>query len=83
MEKHQVQLIQRVSNIEPILDELLDKKVIQQESYDKIRALATTQEKMRELYRGALRGGLACKEIFYEILVEKERYLIDDLKRVK
>lgn len=80
MEKHQLQLIQRVSNIEPILDQLLLKKVLQQESYDKIMALPTHQDKMRALYRGALRAAPACKDIFYEILQENEPYLVDDLK---
>lgn len=80
VDKHRLQLTQRVSNIAPMLDELLQKKVIQQESYDKITALPTHQEKMRALYCGALLAAPACKDIFYEILQEKEPYLVDDLK---
>lgn len=83
VDRHKVHLIQRVSNVGPVLDELLQKKVIQQESYDKIRAMPTSQEKMRELYCGALRASPACKDIFYKILEEYELYLIEELKKMK
>ncbi|XP_039887106.1 uncharacterized protein LOC120733129 isoform X3 [Simochromis diagramma] len=79
VDKHRVELIQRVSNIEPILDELLKEKVIQQESYDRIRALQTSQEKMRELYSGPLKAGSASKDVFYQILQTHERLLLNDL----
>uniref|UniRef100_A0A3B4EYV4 CARD domain-containing protein n=1 Tax=Pundamilia nyererei TaxID=303518 RepID=A0A3B4EYV4_9CICH len=80
VDKHRVELIKRVSNIEPILDELLDKEVITQEQYDKIRALPTSQEKMRELYSGSLRAE-KCKDIFYEILLANEKFLVEDLSK--
>ncbi|KAM6995283.1 apoptosis-associated speck-like protein containing a CARD [Tautogolabrus adspersus] len=69
-----------VSNIEPILDQLLERGVIQQESYDTIRALPTSQKKMRALFSSCLKAGAAVKDIFYEILQEYEKFLIDDLK---
>uniref|UniRef100_A0A8C9Y8B6 CARD domain-containing protein n=1 Tax=Sander lucioperca TaxID=283035 RepID=A0A8C9Y8B6_SANLU len=81
--KHRIKLIERVSNIGTILDELLDKDVIQPEMYDKIRVLPTCQDKMRELYSGPLNAAGACKDIFYKILEEKERYLVDELKEKK
>uniref|UniRef100_A0A3P9BTE5 Pyrin domain-containing protein n=1 Tax=Maylandia zebra TaxID=106582 RepID=A0A3P9BTE5_9CICH len=65
VDKHRVELIQRVSNIEPILDE--------------IRALQTSQEKMRELYSGPLKAGSASKDVFYQILQTHERLLLNDL----
>uniref|UniRef100_A0A3Q3F6Q5 CARD domain-containing protein n=1 Tax=Labrus bergylta TaxID=56723 RepID=A0A3Q3F6Q5_9LABR len=72
----------RVNNIGPILDKLLEKGVIRQEVYDKIRDTPTTQDKMRKLYRGPLRaGGQKAKDVFYQILEEEESYLVDDLKR--
>ncbi|XP_078108434.1 NACHT, LRR and PYD domains-containing protein 1 homolog [Sander vitreus] len=82
VDKHRIKLIERVSNIAAILDELLDEDVIQQETYDKIRVLPTCQEKMRELYSGPL-NARRCKDIFYKILEEKERYLVDELKEMK
>lgn len=78
VDKHRGQLIKRVSNIAPILDELLDKEVIDQETYTKIRALSTSQEKMRELYSGPL-GAEKCKDIFYQILLENEKFLVKEL----
>ncbi|TDH11451.1 hypothetical protein EPR50_G00060940 [Perca flavescens] len=83
LDKHRIELIERVSNIAAILDELLYKDVIQQEMYNKIRVLPTCQEKMRELYSGPLNGTGACKDIFYNILEEKERYLVNELKEKK
>ncbi|KAM7383061.1 hypothetical protein PAMP_002745 [Pampus punctatissimus] len=81
VDKHKVQLIKRVSNIGPILDELFDHDVIQQECYEKIRALPTSQEKIRELYCGPLKAGVKGKDVFYNLLEEHEPYLIDDLKK--
>ncbi|XP_078027625.1 uncharacterized protein LOC117265280 [Epinephelus lanceolatus] len=82
VDKHQCALIERMSNIKPILDNLLSEKVIQQEDYDTISAIQTTQEKMRKLYSGALKAaGHDGKDVFYKILEEKETYLVADLKR--
>uniref|UniRef100_A0A3Q3AEX3 CARD domain-containing protein n=1 Tax=Kryptolebias marmoratus TaxID=37003 RepID=A0A3Q3AEX3_KRYMA len=74
------ELIKRVNNISPILDQLLDKKVIQDEVYDNIRSRSTNTEKMRGIFDGPMRAGRACKDAFYEILKEQEPYLIADLQ---
>ncbi|XP_047455821.1 apoptosis-associated speck-like protein containing a CARD [Mugil cephalus] len=79
--KHQLELIRRVSNIEPILDELLVEGVIQEDAYDTIRSKPTTQEKMRALYRGPLKAGVRSKDVFYGILLKQEKYLVDDLSK--
>ncbi|XP_008299766.1 apoptosis-associated speck-like protein containing a CARD isoform X1 [Stegastes partitus] len=79
VDKHKVELIQRVSNTDSILDDLLEADVIKQEAYDKIRAMAACQDQMRELYAGPLKAGKTCKEIFYKILQKHEKYLIEDL----
>uniref|UniRef100_A0A3Q0S199 CARD domain-containing protein n=1 Tax=Amphilophus citrinellus TaxID=61819 RepID=A0A3Q0S199_AMPCI len=79
VDKHRVELIQRVSNVGPVLDELLNKNVIQQESYDRIRALPTSQEKIRELYNGPLKAGSSSKDVFYKVLQTHERRLVNDL----
>lgn len=78
MDAHEAELIQRVSNIEPILDELKG-KIIQQEAYDEIRAQRTSQKKMRALYNGPLKAGDATKEAFYQSLKKHEPMLIEDL----
>ena len=81
VDKHQSELINRVSNVEPILDELLHQNVIQQDSYDKIKTLPTAEEKMRELISGPLKcSGVQGKDIFCEILCINHPLLIQDLK---
>ncbi|XP_019219730.1 apoptosis-associated speck-like protein containing a CARD [Oreochromis niloticus] len=79
VDEHRVELIQRVSNIEPILDDLLQEEIIQQEAYDKISALPTSQAKVRELFSSPLKAGDASKEAFYQILKKHEKMLIKDL----
>ncbi|KAM8734560.1 uncharacterized protein AB9X84_023336 [Acanthopagrus schlegelii] len=84
VDKHQSELIKRVSDVEPILDELLCRNIIQQESYDEIKTLPTAEEKMRELISGPLKSiGVLGKDIFYEILIENQPLLIQDLKRME
>lgn len=78
MDAHEAELIQRVSNIEPILDELKG-KIIQQEAYDKIIDQRPTQKQMRALYNGPLKAGDAAKEAFYQSLKKHEPMLIKDL----
>lgn len=81
VDKYRSQLIASVSSIAPILDELLQQKVIQQESYDKIMAQPICQEKVRDLYRGPLKGGTACKDAFYRCLKKHEPYLLEELEK--
>ncbi|XP_067465104.1 apoptosis-associated speck-like protein containing a CARD isoform X4 [Thunnus thynnus] len=80
VDEHRVDLIQRVTNIEPILDELLG-DFIQTEAYNKIRAKSTSQEKMRELYNGTLKAGEEVKDIFYKLLEKYEGCLVRDIKK--
>ncbi|XP_030251033.1 NACHT, LRR and PYD domains-containing protein 1b allele 2-like isoform X1 [Sparus aurata] len=82
VDKHQCDLIARVCNTGPILDNLLREGVIQQEDYDTIGTIPTTQERMRKLYSGPLKaGGQAAKDVFFRILEEKESFLVADIKR--
>ncbi|XP_044060961.1 NACHT, LRR and PYD domains-containing protein 1 homolog isoform X2 [Siniperca chuatsi] len=79
VDKYQIQLIAEVRNVKPILNELLTKGVIQQESYDKIMALPTSQEKIRELFVGLKAVGVGGKDILYNILEELEPHLIENI----
>lgn len=84
VDKHRVELIQRVKNISPILDGLLSYDVINEESYDEIMSIPNSQEKMRALFSGPLESsGVQGKEIFYKILNKNEPYLIEELKRTE
>jgi hypothetical protein len=78
---HRTDIIQRMCQVKPILDQILAKRVITDEGYSTVMAKRTTQDQMRELYMGPLRAsGIKAKNIFYEILKELEPLLIKDLK---
>ncbi|XP_014892409.1 apoptosis-associated speck-like protein containing a CARD isoform X1 [Poecilia latipinna] len=79
VDKHRRELINRVGNIGPILDELLDQEVLDNEAYNKINALPTNQEKVRELCTKYLNARMT-KDIFYIILKKKEKFLIEELE---
>ncbi|XP_033992701.1 uncharacterized protein LOC117488075 isoform X2 [Trematomus bernacchii] len=84
VDKHRTELINRVCCVADILDKLLEEKVMIQSSYDKIMAIRTNQQKMRKLFNGPLNAAGPCgKEVFYRILEEKEKFLIDELKGKK
>ncbi|MCI4386235.1 hypothetical protein PGIGA_G00060130 [Pangasianodon gigas] len=80
VDKHRQQLIQRISSVMEIADCLLSKKMITGEMYSSISAAAISQEQMRILYKSLDSGGRAVKEEFYNILKEKQRFLVDDLE---
>lgn len=78
---HQTALIDRVSQVGPILDRLLKSGVITADGYSGVIAERNNQKKMRALFDGPLKGcGPECKDRFLEILTELEPYLINHLK---
>ncbi|CAB1351456.1 unnamed protein product [Coregonus sp. 'balchen'] len=79
---HQTALIDRVSQVDPILDRLLKSGVITADGYSDVIAENNNQKKMRELFDGPLKGcGPEGKDRFLEILTEMEPNLINHLKR--
>ncbi|XP_056235616.1 uncharacterized protein LOC130171586 isoform X1 [Seriola aureovittata] len=80
VDKHKLELIRRVTNIAAILDELLVKKVIDDEKWEEIRKMPTPNAKVREVYI-CMRAGDECKNIFFEILKRQEKFLIEDLQK--
>ncbi|XP_069036234.1 protein NLRC3-like [Lepisosteus oculatus] len=79
VDNHRVTLIQRVNPVDPIVDELLSEKMIHQESYSRVHAATTPQDKMRELYKVLDSGGTTVKNKFYTILQKNYRPLVKDL----
>ncbi|XP_056618204.1 apoptosis-associated speck-like protein containing a CARD [Triplophysa dalaica] len=80
IDKHRIQLIERVRNVDAILDELLEKTIISQEEYDKIRSKSTPTEKMREIFSGTMiSAGNAGKLALYEALMKLQPPLMKDL----
>ncbi|XP_062394628.1 apoptosis-associated speck-like protein containing a CARD [Sardina pilchardus] len=81
IDKHRTSLTERITAVEPILDRLLNKKIITQENYTDIRCLNTSYKKMRELFEmGNIRCSLKGKDCLYEVLMEAEPFVMEDLK---
>ncbi|KAK0131637.1 Apoptosis-associated speck-like protein containing a CARD [Merluccius polli] len=81
VDRHCSSLVQRISLMEPILDQLLDQKVVSQEQYDTILTKEPQQNQVQELYSGALRSsGTRGKDIFLSVLEKIDHLLIEDLR---
>ncbi|CAB1345503.1 unnamed protein product, partial [Coregonus sp. 'balchen'] len=78
---HKTDLIDRVSQVDPILDRLLKSGVITATGYSDMRSERTKQKNIREVFDGPLKGcGPNGKYIFLEILKEQEPFLIKEQK---
>ncbi|KAJ8287590.1 hypothetical protein COCON_G00002490 [Conger conger] len=81
IDRHRTALIERVCNVTPILDRLLERGVVTQSGYDEIQAGNTTQDKTRKLLSGPIHsGGGKAKDVLFKILETQEPFLMDDLK---
>uniref|UniRef100_A0A673FMJ1 Apoptosis-associated speck-like protein containing a CARD n=1 Tax=Sinocyclocheilus rhinocerous TaxID=307959 RepID=A0A673FMJ1_9TELE len=81
IDRNRTKLRRRVYNVDAILDELLDKKVITEEVYSNIRAEKTPQIKMRELLMGPIKSaGTKGKDALYKALKDTDVCLIEDLE---
>ncbi|XP_049332417.1 uncharacterized protein LOC107197941 isoform X6 [Astyanax mexicanus] len=78
--KYRQKLIKRVSSVMEIADCLKSKQMITDEMYSDIQAAKTSHEQMRLLYIALDSGGAAVKVEFYNILKEKQPFLVDDLE---
>ncbi|XP_059364626.1 apoptosis-associated speck-like protein containing a CARD [Carassius carassius] len=75
IDRNRAKLISRVYNVDAILDQLLDKKVITEEVYSNIRAKKNPRIKMRELLMGPMKSAgtkgkdalLALKDIEFSL----------------
>ncbi|KAL7841556.1 hypothetical protein SRHO_G00252470 [Serrasalmus rhombeus] len=78
--KHRNALIQRVSLVAPIADDL--KSLLDDEKYSIIRKCETSQEQMMTLY-SFLSGGKKIEERFYQSLLKNEPHLVGELAEAK
>lgn len=79
VKKNHAVLIQRVTSVMPIADELRNKDMIHPETYAEIAAEKTNQKKMRKLYEALEAGGDRVKIDFYYALKNHEPFLFKDL----
>ncbi|KAI1890372.1 hypothetical protein AGOR_G00153050 [Albula goreensis] len=80
VDQHREALIQRVTLVKPIADALLQRKLLQEEAYDKICAEKTSQDQMRTLYQ--FLKSSTVKSALYAELLKKEPFLVNDLGAV-
>ncbi|XP_030629299.1 NACHT, LRR and PYD domains-containing protein 3-like [Chanos chanos] len=84
LDKNRAEFIQRVTMVMPLADELLSLGMLHEETYSKIKAANTSQEKMRELFTALHCGGDRVKSAFYRVLERLEPHLLQDLgKRIE
>lgn len=66
VDNNRAKLIQSVTSVMPIADEMVEQKIIHNEMYANIMAASTSQEKMRALYTALTSTKAKCA--FYRIL---------------
>ncbi|XP_063048955.1 NACHT, LRR and PYD domains-containing protein 3-like [Engraulis encrasicolus] len=80
IDKNFVQLINGVSNVDPVLDRLRQEDVITWETYNKIRSQPTSEGKMRELL-SSICGRAGAKDKLYEVLMEVEPHFMEEISQ--
>ncbi|XP_030629294.1 NACHT, LRR and PYD domains-containing protein 3-like [Chanos chanos] len=80
VDKYRAELIQRVTVVMPLADELLSLGMLHEETYSQISAARTSQEKMRELFTALHSGGDRVKSAFYCTLRDNQPHLLQDLE---
>ncbi|XP_062382185.1 NACHT, LRR and PYD domains-containing protein 1 homolog [Sardina pilchardus] len=72
-------LIQRVTNVMPLADEMLSKDIIKREQYNNIKAELTDQGKMRCVFDALRSCGSPEKSLFFKILLSQHSSLLREL----
>ncbi|XP_076155182.1 uncharacterized protein LOC143138642, partial [Alosa pseudoharengus] len=73
------ELIQRVTNVMPLLDEMLSKDIIKTEQYNNIKAQLTDQHKMRCVFDALRSCGTSEIKLFFKILLSQQSSLLRQL----
>ncbi|XP_066433045.1 apoptosis-associated speck-like protein containing a CARD [Eleutherodactylus coqui] len=80
VDEHRTELIQRVTLVSPILDDLLQLRLLTCEAYNKVRRIQTSEDQMRELYDYVNSWGSKDKDKFLQSLIKHNSPLIRDLE---
>ncbi|XP_077303428.1 NACHT, LRR and PYD domains-containing protein 1b allele 3-like [Lithobates pipiens] len=79
VDKHRTALIERLSYVDPVLDDLLAQNLLTQEQYDNVRRKEPHQQKMRQLYQYTTSWGNPDKEKLYQAILRCNKPLVIDL----
>ncbi|XP_045680648.1 NACHT, LRR and PYD domains-containing protein 1-like, partial [Phyllostomus hastatus] len=78
VDRHQEQLVARVTLVDQVLDKLYG-QVLNHEQYQKVRAECTNPDKMRMLFSFSSSWNKNCKDKLYQALKESDLHLIMDI----
>ncbi|XP_062385602.1 NACHT, LRR and PYD domains-containing protein 1 homolog isoform X1 [Sardina pilchardus] len=79
IDDHRAALIESVTCVPPIAEEMLSQGLIHKEKYSNIMAANTSEERMREIYKCLQSCGTKGKAQFYHILLLKEPHVVKHL----
>ncbi|XP_054992597.1 apoptosis-associated speck-like protein containing a CARD [Sorex araneus] len=80
VDRHRAELINRVTNVDALLDALYG-TVLREDEYQAVRAEATNQNKMRKLYSLMPAWTLDCKNQLLTALQSSHPFLVRDLEK--
>ncbi|XP_075037383.1 caspase recruitment domain-containing protein 8-like [Mixophyes fleayi] len=83
VDKHRLHIISNVSLVDPVLDDLLEQKLLPEILYETVRNKITSQEKMRELYYYVTSWGNDEKDQLLQVLRKHNKSLITNLESKK
>ncbi|XP_077306243.1 apoptosis-associated speck-like protein containing a CARD [Lithobates pipiens] len=79
VDKHREELIRKVTNVDPILEDLKD--LLKKENYEYLKSRQTSKEKMEALFGYVSGWNKSYKDRLYELLKKHEEEIIRDLEK--
>ncbi|KAM4024608.1 NACHT, LRR and PYD domains-containing protein 1b allele 3-like isoform 2-T2 [Anomaloglossus baeobatrachus] len=79
--EHHPELIQKVRNIEPVLDELKKLNLLTQEACDRVMSKETSQDKMREVFKSVDGWSREDTETFYQVVKRHNKSIIKAIQK--
>ncbi|XP_038651186.1 apoptosis-associated speck-like protein containing a CARD [Scyliorhinus canicula] len=81
IEKHRLDLVERISLVEPLVDILRQEDVLNQNEYETIRAGETRAEQARRLLDSVIHKGRRAMDILQDALWQQDQYLMKELNQ--
>ena len=83
VKRERTELIRRVTEVLGVLDDLLEKGVFKESTYNDIKAEKTREDKVRLLHDTVSLKGRRAMASFYDALKRHEPFLLEDLGKKK